>query len=162
MGKWFFLLVLIVIALAACGIFANFSDAPTEIASEAADVQRYKMQLEATIAAATPSSVELLNQNREGLYDYNIEESESGGGLGFLVVMIIVDLFLLLILLAQNSEGTLKQIRLIQKQLGGGKRHAPVGRTRTLPQIPYLNQTPGYRQLPEQASEMSNEVDWYE
>lgn len=161
MNKWLLILILIMFGL--CAIVSNFSTAPADIASELADAQRYQAEMAATAAAATPNAVEILNENRYGRYEYGVETQDGDFAWAFVILLLIVfDSALVIILLAQNAEGPLKQLRLLQKQLSGGRRSLPAGRTRTIPQIPYINQQPNYRQLPEQTGQMPQEVDWYE
>lgn len=163
--KWFFTLVLILIVFGICGIVSHFSTAPAEFAAVADRQLERQVAMEATIAAATPNPVELVNENRKGLYEYNVEADAGDVGWAFIIIVLIVfDLLLILVLLMQNSEGTLKQLRMLQKQLGGGggrTRTIPAG-GRTLPQIPYLSPRPGqYRQIPAQMEQaVDEEVEW--
>jgi len=169
MGKWIAIIVLFLFAVGACAVFGAVSTAPSDFAAEMGDVAKYQIAMEATVAAATPDSVELLNANREGLYEYNVE-SKSGGGLVVLAIVLWLLVFLLVgVMLMQNSAEPIKQVRLLQKQWGGRtNRRLPTGRAGTLPQIPYLNQPGSYRQIPEQAQaqaapdQYAQEVDWYD
>lgn len=164
-SKWFFLLVLILIVLGICGVVSHFSTAPAEFAAVADQQLERQMALQATIAAATPDTVELLNENRMGLSEYSAEANGSDWTWGLVIIMLaLFDFALVAVLLMQNSEGTIKQVRLLQKQLGGGgqgRTRGAVNRARTLPQIPYLTPPNHYRQLPAQHVEQTDEeADW--
>lgn len=162
-SKWFFLLVLILIVLGICGIVSHFSTAPAEFAAVADQQLARQVALQATIAAATPDTVELLNENRMGLSEYSAEANGNNWAWGLVIIFLaLLDFALVAVLLMQNSEGTIKQVRLLQKQLGGGGRtRGAVNRSRTLPQIPYLTPPSHYRQLPTQHMEQTDEeADW--
>ena len=159
MDKWIFLLVVFILAIIVVAVFGAVSDAPNQFVAEQAAIKREEMYLEATIAAATPTTIETLNENRYGLYEYDKESKSGDSSLLWIALMIVAiagagALFV-------SSEGSLKQLRLMVKGLtsdGGGRTRQPIGRTRTVPQIPAMTQ----QYLPQSTEQMPQEVEWYE
>lgn len=152
------------IFFAAVAIFGATSDAPTVASNNRTELEKYRIDMEATIAAATPTTGEVLALNRQSLYETSGTADNGAMVWASLIFCAVIVVAFVVITLFQSMADPVKQLRLLAKTvgIGGGqsRRRLPVGRSGTVPTLPSLGGQ-RYRELPAPA-EWSQEVEGYD